>query len=121
MGFSSWDDVHRMFTFTELRLVLAFGLAVFLLAIGWSVLRGVSREPVDVPPRPIHEGTLLGGALFGIGWAISGSCPSIALVQLGEGQLAAIYTLAGIFAGNYLYARVHERYLNWSVGSCVDD
>jgi uncharacterized membrane protein YedE/YeeE len=71
--------------------------------------------------RPIHRGTLLGGVLFGAGWALSGACPSIALVQLGEGQLAAAFTLAGIFTGNGLYAVARERYLHWDTGSCVDE
>ncbi len=59
--------------------------------------------------------------LFGAGWALSGACPSIALVQLGEGQLAAAFTLAGIFTGNWLYAVARERYLHWDTGSCVDE
>ena len=60
----------------------------------------------------------MGGVLFGAGWALTGACPSIALVQLGEGKLGALVTLVGIFAGNALYAAVHERYFRFSVGSC---
>jgi uncharacterized membrane protein YedE/YeeE len=63
---------------------------------------------------------LAGGALFGVGWALSGACPSIALVQLGEGQLGALVTLAGIFLGNLAYSAIHDRYFRWSTQSCAD-
>jgi uncharacterized membrane protein YedE/YeeE len=118
IGFSSWDEVHAMFTFSSLRLLLAFATAVAVLAVAWIVIRRI-QHPVW-PERLFHPGTLPGGALFGVGWSLSGACPAIALVQLGEGQLAAVCTLAGIFAGNYLYAVVHERHFRWSSTGCAD-
>ena len=72
-------------------------------------------------PRNIHPGSAIGGLLFGIGWALGGACPGVALVQLGEGQLAAGLTLIGIFSGNWLYAAAHERFFRWSSRSCLDD
>jgi uncharacterized membrane protein YedE/YeeE len=110
-----------MFTFQDLRMLLVFMSAVAILAVAWPVVRRLAAVPPVWPARPIHPGTLAGGLLFGAGWALSGSCPSIALVQLGEGQLAAAWTLAGIFLGNFLYAEAHPRFFRWSAGSCVDD
>jgi hypothetical protein len=121
IGFSSWTEVHHMFLFSDLRMFLAFCLAVAVLTVAGFVLKRAFPGRVALRSRPIHRGTLLGGALFGIGWALSGACPSIAVVQVGEGQLAALLTLAGIVAGNFLYAVVHARYLQWDTGSCVDD
>ena len=118
IGFTSWDEVHAMFTFSDLRLVIAFGTAVALLSVGWVVVRRLRPSDPAFSPRPIHKGTLVGGVLFGAGWALTGACPSIALVQLGEGKLGALVTLVGIFAGNALYAAVHDRYFRFSVGSC---
>jgi uncharacterized membrane protein YedE/YeeE len=121
LGFSSWDEVHRMFTFQSYRLTLAFAAGVAALSLGWYVVRMLSNKPPAWSRRRIHPGTVAGGVLFGAGWALSGACPSIALVQLGEGKLWALYTLVGIFAGNWLYSLVHERYFRWSATSCVDD
>ena len=117
-GFSSWDEVHRMFTFADLRLLLTFMTAVTLLAVGWAVIGRLSAPRWTT--RPVHPGSLVGGLLFGAGWALTGACPSIALVQLGEGQLGALLTIAGIFAGNWLYSVVHERYFRWSSAGCSD-
>lgn len=121
IGFSSWDEVHRMFLFADLRMFLAFGLSVVLIAVGAQWLRRVQPNRVRFNARPVHRGTILGGLLFGAGWALSGACPSIALVQLGEGQLAAGITLVGMLAGNWLYAVVRERYLHWDTATCIDD
>lgn len=118
IGFSSWDQVHRMFTFADLRLTLTFASAVAFLAVAWIVIARTTGA--SWAPRRLHPGTIAGGALFGVGWALTGACPSIALVQLGEGQLGAVLTLVGIFAGNWLYSVVHERYFRWSAASCVD-
>jgi hypothetical protein len=118
IGFSSWDQVHAMFTFSDLRLFLTFCTAVAVLVVTWRV---IGRFATIGARRDIHPGILPGGVLFGMGWAICGACPSIALVQIGEGQLGGLLTLTGIFAGNWLYSIVHERKLRWSTGSCLDD
>lgn len=119
IGFSSWDEVQKMFRFESLRLLFTFGGGVALTALAWRLLHPFFDTSIG--PRPIHEGTLLGGVIFGAGWALCGACPAIALVQLGEGQLGALATLAGIFGGNWLYSVVHERYFRFSAGSCATD
>lgn len=119
IGFSSWDEVHRMFTFADLRLLFTFIAAAAILVVAWIIIARVSAP--RWARRPIHRGSLAGGVLFGVGWAVCGACPGIAFVQLGEGQLGALATIAGIFGGNWLYSIVHERYFRWSAASCVDD
>jgi uncharacterized membrane protein YedE/YeeE len=121
IGYSSWDDVHAMFVFSDLRMFLAFGVAVMLLFVAFRMRTKLAPGHIHFRERPIHKGTLLGGLVFGAGWAISGACPSIALVQLGEGQLAAGWTLLGILAGNWLYGAVHMRVLRWDTASCIDE
>lgn len=119
IGFSSWDEVHKMFVFSDTRLFSAFCFAALFLGLAWWMIQRFTGE--KWPARKIHPGTLWGGALFGIGWALCGACPSIALVQLGEGQLAALITLCGLFFGNWLYSVVHERYFRWSARGCADE
>ena len=121
IGFSSWDEVHAMFVFSSLRMFLGFCVAVAVLFVAFRVFAKLAPARTHFRERPIHKGTLIGSLLFGAGWALSGACPSIALVQLGEGQLAAGWTLLGIFAGNWLYGAVHARYLHWDTASCLDE
>jgi len=121
IGFSSFDDLHAMFTFADLRMLFSYCGAVIALAVAWPVLARLLPAHGPYKRRPVHRGSLVGGLLFGGGWALCGSCPSIAFVQIGEGQLAALWTVAGIFAGNALYGAVHARYLRWDIGSCNND
>lgn len=114
IGFSRFEEVQHMFLFEDLRLTLTFGGAVLLLAPIYALLK--KRLPSS--PRPVHRGVIVGAILFGAGWAITGACPSIALVQLGEGQLAALYTLSGIVLGVALQSYVQRRWLRWNVEGC---
>lgn len=121
IGFSSWDEVHRMFVFSELRLMLAFGWASVLLGAITLLLRKYAPGQLKLVSRPIRRGTMLGGVIFGVGWAISGACPGVVPVQIGEGQLGALLTLAGIVLGNYLFGVVNARFLHWNTGGCSSD
>lgn len=47
----------------------------------------------------VMGGLLLGAALFGIGWGISGVCPGPAIAGLGAGNYPLLWSLAGLFAG----------------------
>lgn len=116
-GFTSWDEVHGMFSFSDLRLTLTFGVAATLLAGAFFIAK---KKGARIPVREIHKGSILGGVFFGLGWALSGACPSIAVVQLGEAQLGALWTFGGIFAGNWAYSVVQERWLKWPRVSCDD-
>lgn len=120
LGFSSWDALHGMLTLSDPRLLATFAVAVTLLVIAWPLVlaRRVAHPPA---PRRIHPGTIPGGILFGAGWAITGACPAAVWVQLGELQLGALATLAGIALGSWLYPRAHARWFRWSKGSCVDE
>jgi uncharacterized protein len=106
IGFTSWDEVHAMFVFADLRMFLSFALGVTLLSGAFYLIE--KRTEPAWPPRPIHRGTLIGGVLFGAGWAISGGCPGVVLTQLGEGKLYALFALAGIAMGNALYGALFE-------------
>ena len=49
-------------------------------------------------------GVVVGGLLFGGGWAVAGFCPSTAIGALGEGRWHALFVIAGMLAGAALYA-----------------
>lgn len=50
---------------------------------------------------------LAGGAIFGIGFVISGYCPGTAVAGVASGRADALITLAGIGAGSLLFAIVY--------------
>ncbi len=52
-------------------------------------------------------GILMGGALFGCGWAVMGFCPGTSIGALGEGRWHAVFAVAGMLAGAALYAELY--------------
>ena len=114
IGFSNYDELHKMLVFADWRMFFAFGGSLVLATL---LFKGLFRGRFQVS-RPIHRGSILGGVLFGMGWALAGGCPSVPLVQLGEGKVAALFTVAGIVSGMLLFRWVQNRYLHWNVGAC---
>ncbi len=106
IGFTSWDEVNAMFTFRDLRMFLAFAVGVVLLTGAFAII--ARRSSPAWAARPIHRGTLVGGVLFGLGWALSGACPGVLLAQLGEGKLYALFAIAGVGVGNWAYGALLE-------------
>jgi len=47
---------------------------------------------------------LVGGALFGVGFVVSGYCPGTAVAGLASGKLDALITMIGVGAGTLLFA-----------------
>ncbi len=116
IGFSDFEEVHRMFLFEDLRLFLTFLGGVTLAGLGFAFL----RRARPLPPRPMGKGTVPGGVLFGVGWALCGACPGIVLVQLGEGKGFALIILAGLVVGNAAWGYLQQRRLSWDVSSCAE-
>lgn len=97
LGFADHAEVLRMFRFESLRLTLAFGLAVSVLA---AAIRWLPRlRAVRFPAQPLHRGTWVGGISFGVGWALCGVCPSSVWVRVGTADLSGLWALLGVAVG----------------------
>jgi len=63
---------------------------------------------ITLSHKPMNVGAVvLGGALFGAGWAIMGFCPGTSVGALGEGRWHAIFAIAGMLAGAAIYAELY--------------
>jgi uncharacterized membrane protein YedE/YeeE len=116
----SWFQIHDMFLFKSayMYLVIASAIAVGALSvflIRRFELRTVSGEAIEMGSGTFHKGLVFGGALFGMGWAITGACPGPIYAQIGAGTLLTIVTFLGALAGVYLYAYLqpHLPHTGW--------
>ena len=114
IGYGDYAELNRMFTFQDLRMFFTFAGAVALAAAGTALL--LRRRPA---PVRIHRGVVPGAVMFGAGWAVSGGCPGIPIVQLAAGYLPALISLTGVIIGMRLYKWVNGRYLHLDQGSCA--
>jgi uncharacterized membrane protein YedE/YeeE len=110
----SWQRVHDMFLFREAYMYLIIGLAIVVAMISMFVMkrfgvRSVEGRPIQYEPKPFHIGVVLGGMLFGAGWAITGACPGPIYAQIGAGEWMALFTFAGAMSGMFAYAALKPR------------
>jgi uncharacterized membrane protein YedE/YeeE len=114
VGFTDFAEVHKMFIFADLRLLFLFAATVGITMAAFAIL----GRNANIPKKSYTKGTIPGSILFGAGWAITGACPSIALVQLGEGKLVAGFTILGILAGVWGYRKLASGGLQLDTGVC---
>jgi uncharacterized protein len=112
IGFGDYAQLNRMFTFQDLRMFYAFAGAVAIIVVVFALV-GVRRTR-----SRIHAGVVPGAVLFGTGWAISGGCPAIPIVQLATGYLPAVVTIAGVAVGMWLCRRANAKFFHLDRGSC---
>jgi uncharacterized membrane protein YedE/YeeE len=61
-----------------------------------------------------------GGALFGIGYVLSGYCPGTAVAGAATGRIDALLSMAGIGAGSYLFASYYPKIEQFYMSSPMD-
>jgi uncharacterized membrane protein YedE/YeeE len=74
-------------------------LGIYLLDMGG--LAHLSIKPAYI------WGIAIGGAIFGVGWALAGYCPGTCVVGSAEGKKDALFTLLGALVGALLFALVY--------------
>jgi hypothetical protein len=95
-----------------LMLVMGGAVAVTLVAYRFAPRR--MARPWLGPRFGAHAAaldrdTVVGAALFGIGWGLSGVCPGPAIAGLGTGSWELLWALAGIVAGAGLHGWAASR------------
>lgn len=111
---ASWYRVQSMFRFDEPHMFLVIGSAVIIGLISIQIIhhfdiRTLNGETAKLPTKKFNKGTIIGGGLFGMGWATTGSCPGPIYAQIGNGELAAFSSLIGAIIGAITFEIVRPR------------
>jgi uncharacterized protein len=68
------------------------------------------HEPLHLPgTKTVNRSLVVGGFVFGAGWAIAGFCPGPALVAMGAGYAKAFVFVAAMIGGMLLHDQVYKR------------
>jgi uncharacterized membrane protein YedE/YeeE len=105
----SWYRIQKMFRFEEAHMYLIILSAIVVGAIGLAIVKKVDAKTVDgkeivIQNKPFDKGVVIGGIIFGMGWAITGACPGPIYAQIGSGAWMAVITFISALLGVYLYA-----------------
>ncbi len=109
-----WERVHDMFLFREAHMYLIISVAIVVAMISMFFIRrlnvkNIEGKPIKYQPKRYHTGVIIGGMLFGAGWAITGSCPGPIYAQIGAGEWMAFCTLGGAMLGMFSYAALKSK------------
>jgi uncharacterized membrane protein YedE/YeeE len=111
----SWFRIQEMFRFQSFHMygiigtaVLAGALAVFF--IKKQKLKDLDGNPIVFKDKDrSYKRYLIGGSIFGLGWALTGACPGPMFVNLGYGYLSMGIVIIGALTGTYLYGVIKDK------------
>lgn len=77
--------------------------AILVGMVGVSALHHFAEVNLHIKPTRIGS-NIIGGLLFGGGFALMGYCPGTAAAALGQGSWDALFGMAGLVAGSWIFA-----------------
>ena len=112
---ASWFRIYEMFRFESFHMygiigtALAFGI-VFIQLIKRYQIKSFSGEEITIAPKDKSiTRYLVGGIIFGLGWALVGACPGPIFVLVGAGYLPMIIVFFAAVFGTFLYGLVKNK------------
>ena len=79
--------------------------AIVVGMIGVFTLHHFAKVNLHIKPTRIGS-NIIGGLLFGAGFALIGYCPGTAAAALGQGSWDALFGMAGLIAGSWIFAEL---------------
>lgn len=77
--------------------------AIVVGMVGIFALHHFAKVNLHIKPTRIGS-NIIGGLLFGAGFALIGYCPGTAAAALGQGSWDALFGMAGLVAGSWIFA-----------------
>jgi len=98
-GMAKQEIVLSFLQLTDLGLILLLGASAFVTALIINLVPKILKGPLlggefKKRTRTLNKRTIIGAAIFGIGWGISGQCPGSAWASLGVGNLPVLIGIA---------------------------
>jgi len=112
----SWYRIQEMFRFQSFHMYGVIGSGWLTALVSLQVLkrlkvRARTGEPIALPPKSLGSGSRywIGGAIFGVGWALTGACPGPLFALVGSGSTVYVVTGVSALVGTWTYGWLRER------------
>ena len=106
----SWFRIQEMFRFQAFHMYGIMGSALAVAAFSVASIKRfhiktLDGEPIDIPPKELGRGHRYwaGGAIFGVGWALTGACPGPLFALVGAGVTVVSVAVVSAVAGTWFY------------------
>jgi uncharacterized membrane protein YedE/YeeE len=82
---------------------------ISILIIKKFKVKAVNGESVSIPDKIFNKGSIIGGTIFGMGWALSGACPGPLYALAGAGYPAIWVAILSALFGTWLYSYLRPK------------
>lgn len=112
---ASWFRIYEMFSFDSFHM---YGIIGSALGIGITITYLIKRfnissfygEKIRITPK--EKGWrryLIGGIIFGLGWALAGACPGPMFTLIGAGFAPILIVIVAAVLGTFLYGLLKDK------------
>ncbi|TWU51247.1 YeeE/YedE thiosulfate transporter family protein [Rubripirellula reticaptiva] len=113
-GVAKYHVLIGQLLLTDYTVVKVMLSAVIVGSVGIHFMQRAGLIEMHIKPTR-YASNIIGGLLFGIGFAFSAYCPGTGAAALGQGNLDAIAMVIGMIGGSYMFAEMS----GW-IGRCID-
>jgi uncharacterized membrane protein YedE/YeeE len=110
----SWYRIYEMFQFQSFHMYGIIGTALFTGVLGLQLMKKYKLKDFSGLPITIIDKErgfwryIIGGTIFGLGWALVGCCPGPIYILLGTGTYAIVVVFIGALLGTYIYGLLKD-------------
>lgn len=112
----SWFRIQEMFRFQDFHMFGIIGSAIIVGIISIQIIKrlnipDIEGNPINIPPKDSSQWKryIIGGSMFGLGWALLGACPGPIFALLGTGLTIMIIPIITATFGTWLYGAVRHK------------
>ncbi len=111
----SWFRIQEMFRFESFHMYGIIGVAVVSGVILIALIKKMNGKTIDGADMKLNPKDmsitryLVGGTIFGLGWAMTGACPGPLFTLLGHGIWSILIIIASATFGTLIYGLLRER------------
>lgn len=109
----SWYRIFEMFKFQSFHMYGIIGTAVgtgILLLLISKKMKNIEGKVMNVPLKDRgFVRYLVGGSIFGLGWALSGACPGPMYILVGTGAFSVLIMIAAALLGTFVYGLLKNK------------
>ena len=111
----SWYRIFEMFRFQSFHMYGVIGSAVISGIIIVQIIkrrhvRNVEGQPIVIKDKNKSIARyLIGGTMFGTGWALAGACPAPMFILMGAGYSVFVVYMLAAMTGTFVYGLLRSK------------
>lgn len=110
----SWFRIQEMFKFQAFHMYGIIGIAVMVGVLSVFLIKKynvktITGDEIKIEPKKFSIGNIIGGLMFGLGWAMTGACPGPLYALIGSGLGIIAVVLFSAVLGTWTYGKLKDK------------